>query len=83
MRTVTVSQWGNSCAIRLDRTLLAQAGIGKGSKLAVRISDGRLILTPTRPEIHASDLDSLFADYHGDYRGEELHTGNPAGEELI
>lgn len=83
MQTLTISQWGNSCAVRLDKTLLAQLGVRKGSKLSPRIENGSLVLTPVRKEVRASDLDRLFEGYHGDYRGEELGTGSPVGEELI
>ena len=83
MQTVTISQWGNSCAIRLDKTLLAQLGVQKGALLSPKIENGSLVLTPVRREVRASDLDRLFEGYRGEYRGEELNTGAPVGEEII
>lgn len=83
MQTVTISQWGNSCAIRLDKTLLAQLGVQKGALLSTKMENGSLVLTPVRKEVRASDLDRLFEGYHGEYRGEEFGTGAPVGREII
>lgn len=83
MQTLTVTQWGNSQAIRLDKTLLAQAGIGNGSRLQVEVkADGTIVMKPLKKIIRASDIDELFKGYNGSYRGEELSTGM-VGSELI
>ena len=83
VQTLTISQWGNSCAIRLDKTLLSQLGVEKGARLTPKVENGSLVLTPVRKEVRSSDLDRLFEGYHGEYRGEELDTGSPVGEEII
>lgn len=84
MRTLTVSQWGNSQAIRLDKATLAQSGLRNGSELVVNVrDDGSIILTPLRRVVRASGLDELFRGVSSLARCEELETGGPAGREMI
>lgn len=84
MRTLTVTQWGNGQAIRLDKTLLSEAGIKNGSRLNVTIEpDGTIVMKPIRRVVTAKTIDELFSGYEGDYHGEELPTGSPVGEEII
>lgn len=84
MLTATVSQWGNSQAVRLDAGVLKQAGLRNGSRLSVSVEeDGSIVLRPLTGVIRASDLDGLFAGYAGAYRGEELPDGGPCGTEAM
>ena len=47
MRT-HVRKWGNSLALRLPRTLAADAGLEEGSAVDLTLDRGRLVAAPVR-----------------------------------
>ncbi|WEV46041.1 AbrB/MazE/SpoVT family DNA-binding domain-containing protein [Bifidobacterium sp. ESL0690] len=84
METVTVSQWGNSQAVRLSKSMLERMGVENGDELSVEIQpDGSMVLYPRRKPIRASDLADLFEQDTSGYAATELDTGAPVGSELI
>lgn len=59
---ISVRQWGNSKAIRLPKSLLAELGENYES-FKVKVEDKKLVLTPEFKEDKA--LDKLFKNYSG------------------
>jgi antitoxin MazE len=78
MRTA-VAQWGNSLAIRIPRTVAADAGIGKGTRLQVEVEAGRIVLTPV--EVPAITLEALLAGVTDQNIHGEIATGSVVGDE--
>lgn len=79
---LSVRQWGNSKAIRLPKSLLAELGENYESFNA-KVENEKLVLTPEFKEDKA--LDKLFKNYNGtrsDYPFEIVDKGGAVGEEL-
>ncbi|KRL84627.1 hypothetical protein FC32_GL000525 [Ligilactobacillus apodemi DSM 16634 = JCM 16172] len=79
---ISVRQWGNSKAIRLPKSLLAELGENYES-FNVEVENKKLVLTPEIKKEKA--LDKLFKDYSGtrsDYPFEIVDKGGAVGEEL-
>lgn len=43
---LALSGWGNSLGLRIPKSIAKILGIGKGSKLALELEDGKLVLSP-------------------------------------
>lgn len=41
-----LSGWGNSLGLRIPKSIAKILGVGKGSKVAIELEDGKLILSP-------------------------------------
>jgi len=39
-----IKQWGNSAAVRLSRTILAQAGLDVASPVEIEVMEGRIVI---------------------------------------
>ena len=77
----SVGKWGNSAAVRLPATLLAQANFTDKQAVDLVLKDGRIILEPvTAKELNLSDLLAQITpeNIHG-----EVDFGEPTGRELI
>ncbi len=53
---VTINKWGNSLGVRLPRAVAADLGITDGSRVDLRIEDGRLVGTVVEPEPSLASL---------------------------
>lgn len=42
----TVKKWGNSLALRIPRSVAAEAGVEYGAKVSVRVEDGAMVVRP-------------------------------------
>ncbi|WP_235886355.1 AbrB/MazE/SpoVT family DNA-binding domain-containing protein [Paenibacillus cymbidii] len=88
MTTVTLSRWGNSCAVRIPNQFLKRMNLEEGSELeAVLTPDNHILLRPLRPqganEELREHLNSLLAKIKPDSpRHEEIDMGIE-GDELI
>ncbi len=47
---LTIQKWGNSAALRLPATLLAQMGVQVGDALDAELAKGALTLRPAKPK---------------------------------
>jgi antitoxin MazE len=77
----SVGKWGNSAAVRLPATLLAQANFADKQAVDLVLKDGRIILEPvTAKELNLKDMLARITpeNIHG-----EVDFGEPAGRELI
>jgi len=78
--SVTLHRWGNSVGLRVPKPLLEQLGLGEGSKVEVRVENGRLVIEPERkPRLTLKDVLKGFgpSDRHG-----EVGWGKPVGKEV-
>ena len=74
-----VGRWGNSLAVRIPPAFARQAQIEEGATVDLTISDGRLIVTPTRGK---HTLEQLVAGITPDNRHAETDWGEPVGNEV-
>ena len=77
MRT-SIGKWGNSLALRLPRVIAEQIELREGSPVILRVNDGSLIITPSRPRY---SLDELLANHKQDDAPKEVDWGAPEGKE--
>ena len=78
--SVTLHRWGNSVGLRVPKPLLEQLGSGEGSKVEVRVENGRLVIEPERkPRLTLRDVLKGFGP--SDQPG-EVGWGKPVGKEV-
>ena len=53
---LSIQKWGNSAAVRLPLTLLAQIGVALGDKLVVEVQPDGVMLRPARKVYALADL---------------------------
>ncbi len=51
-----IGKWGNSLALRLPRSVAADAQLHEGTKVELRVEGKALIVRPARPKYKLSDL---------------------------
>ena len=73
-----IARWGNSLALRLPRSLAADARLYEGTKVELKLEGDKLIVRPARPKYRLADLLAQIkpANVH-----EEVDWGEPRGEE--
>jgi antitoxin MazE len=77
----TVGKWGNSAAVRIPATLLAQANLTDKQAIDLVLSDGKITLEPvTKQELNLEDLLAQITpnNLHG-----EVEFGKPVGKEIL
>ncbi len=53
----TVSVWGNSLAVRIPQSIIKQARLSEGDRLAMDIdSNGGIVLRPAKPRYELTEL---------------------------
>jgi len=79
--TVTIKRWGNSAAVRIPRSILAQANLEEGTDVEFVLSkEGEITLRAVHKR---KSIQELFADYdEGYFQTEEIDWGNPQGNEI-
>lgn len=78
MKTI-VQKWGNGLALRIPKALAAAANVAAGTTVDLQISEGKLIVEPSRgPHYH---LDDLLAEIDVGSLHEETGTEAPVGRE--
>ena len=53
---VTLHRLGNSIGLRIPKPLLEQLGLGEGSRVDVKIENGRLVIEPHRKKLTLKEL---------------------------
>jgi antitoxin MazE len=51
-----IKQWGNSAAIRLSRTILAQAGLDIASQVDIEVREGRIMIQAASKPVPTIEL---------------------------
>ena len=77
----TVGKWGNSAALRLPATLMAQANLSAQQPVDLVLSGGRIILEPVTDQ--SSKLAELLAQVTPESLHGEIDFGLPVGRELL
>jgi antitoxin MazE len=75
-----IMKWGNSLALRIPRSIAAEAGVEYGSSVDVRVEEGAIVARSA--DVPAIDLKKLLrkvtkANLHG-----EVSTGRRKGREV-
>lgn len=74
-----IKKWGNSQGLRFSREILEKLDITIDDEVNVEVVDDKIIITKAHPT--KINIEELFKDYTGDYKGEEYDWGPVVGEE--
>jgi len=73
-----IAKWGNSLALRLPKSLAADAGFAEGTPVELSAQNGKLIIALARPKYRLADL---LAQITPDNHHDEVDWGAPKGTE--
>jgi antitoxin MazE len=77
-----IAKWGNSLAVRLPRSLAADAGLHEGTSVDMRLDGQSLVITTSRPRYQLAELlAQLKSMRRRKTRHQEVDWGPPQGEE--
>lgn len=77
----TVRKWGNSAAVRMPATVMAEAKLEIDQQVDVRVEDGRIVIEPVAPA--EVTLDQLLAGVTADNLHAEEDFGPAIGREAL
>lgn len=77
-----IQKWGNSQGLRLAKNLLADAQLGVGDEVDIRVKDGIMVVTPAKRNRGRHSLKDLVARIPKNYQTEEIDWGDPVGKEV-
>jgi antitoxin MazE len=80
MMVVVVKKWGNSAAVRIPATVLADAGIELNQPVEIRQERGRIVIERSRSR--SFTLRTLVKAIRSDNLHEPIDTGPPKGREV-
>jgi len=78
MPTVTISRWGNSFGVRLNRSVIEEAGLQEGDRMDVAVEEGKVVLSPARLKYRLGDL---LAEMKPENLHDEIDWGPRRGKE--
>lgn len=73
-----IGKWGNSLALRLPRSVVAELRLHEGTSVELHTEAGALVIRPARPKYR---LDELLAQINPTNLHGEVDWGQPQGEE--
>ena len=76
----TIGKWGNSAAVRIPASVLAQANLNLRQPVKITVSDGAIVIQGQQDQY---DLQTLLADITEDNTHTETDFGAPVGKELL
>ena len=76
----TVKKWGNSLALRIPRSVAAEAGVEYGARVDVRVEDGAMVVSPIREA--RVELKYLLKSVKNSNLHAEVRSGPPRGREV-
>ena len=76
----TVSKWGNSRALRIQKDIALDAGLDFGTKVELRVVDGALHVVPLKEPRYT--LEELVAQITPENRHGEIDIGPAVGKEV-
>jgi antitoxin MazE len=79
MFKTSIKKWGNSLAVRLPLSLLAQINLQENGEVEIFVQEDRLVLSPVQS--HKYSLDELLAQISPDNLHDEIDFGKPVGKE--
>ena len=74
-----VQKWGNSLALRIPKSIAAEAGLEKESAVEICAVDGKVVVTPVAKPIFT--LEKLLAGVKPENLHHEVETGPVSGNE--
>lgn len=74
-----IAKWGNSLALRLPRTIAADAHLHEGTTVDLKVEGQALVVRSARPKYKLRDLLRQFKPEH---RHEEVEWGEAKGDEV-
>jgi antitoxin MazE len=77
-----IQKWGNSQGLRLTKNLLADAQLGVGDEVDIRVKEGLMIVTPAKNIRGKYSLKDLVARIPENYQTGEVDWGEPVGKEV-
>jgi antitoxin MazE len=77
---IVVRKWGNSAAVRIPASVMAEASLELDQTVEVREEGGRIVIEPIRAP--ANDLDAMLDAMRPDTFPEDLDFGPPKGREI-
>jgi antitoxin MazE len=77
-----IQKWGNSQGLRLTKNLLADAQLGVGDEVDIRVKEGIMIVTPAKNIRGKYSLKDLVARIPENYQTGEVDWGEPVGKEV-
>lgn len=80
MRT-QVQKWGNSLALRIPKSVAADANLQAGSDVELSVKKGRLVIAPLSQPAYS--LDDLLAQVNQRNLHREVASGPPQGREAL
>jgi antitoxin MazE len=80
METTHIRKWGNSLAIRLPQSLMAQLNLRVDEEVEIRLVEDRLILSPVKKPKYT--LEELLSQVTPESLHDEIDFGKPVGKEV-
>lgn len=80
MAITRIKKWGNSLAIRLSQSLLAQLNLHTNEQVEIILENGRFIISPVRRSLYS--LDELLSHCPPECLHGEIGFGKPVGKEI-
>ena len=74
-----IQKWGNSLGLRIPKAFAREVQVGPGSTVDVTVRNGRIIITPTKP--NGYELDELLAEITPHNLHGEVDSGDAVGRE--
>lgn len=74
-----IKRWGNSLALRIPRSIAAEAGVDEDTSVDVRVEEGAMIVRPVARVSY--DLKELLRKVKKSNLHGEIPTGRPRGRE--
>ena len=72
-----VQKWGNSCAIRIPKYMIREAGLEYNAEVEMRLEKGKLIIQP----VSDIKLDKILAQVNENNLHHAVETGTAVGNE--
>ena len=82
MTTTTITKWGNSQGIRLNKALLETVNLSENDLVHIIVEDGKLIITKAEVKQARKTIQELFEGYDNSYVATEVDWGEPKGDEV-
>ena len=76
--TTRIAKWGNSLALRIPKTVAAEANVQDGDAVDVTVENGALVVRPARRQY---SIEALVADITRSNRRGETDWGPATGQE--
>ena len=76
--TTQIAKWGNSLGLRLPKSVTLEAQLGEGDRVEVSVTNGAIVIRPSRP---AYVLEDLVSKITAKNRHAEFAWGAPEGGE--